>query len=484
MPAQDEADPVVTDALDVVRVVLEKDDRTRRARGTDGEFEFLLLAPVIPDAAEVEDLSGAPDGGGAVGQVGDACPPQAFPHGGGGVFVVVMIAQNSDRAVTGPESGEFPHAAGDPLAAPMNVVAGECDQVRREGVGHRDDIAQIRGGNPGAVMKVGHQGDAESVEGTRQSGDRDVPALHGAAPGGGQRKQAAAGSSHCQGLDGKGEKFPARHGSAGRGGRGLRDGGRPGFAGEFFRPVHFGGGGHEHRQRRDRAERNGQAGQPVEEEAIAEEDHITELREGGDAGEPAAECEQEVAGDQGQRDGGGNCESRAERQEIDEIREQQLEREAAGSEEKIVHGMHVHAHQEADDDEDREEEQQRHRGEECDARCGGAGVQHVGHGHADAAGADFVGVEPGEIPAAVGGRTLAGRACSRRKIDLGEVRFHAERKVPHAGFRSERIVPLVESARLVGDGEGRLLAGIQGHGLGDRFASGHVGGGGFSIQQE
>ncbi len=169
---------------------------------------------------------------------------------------------------------------------------------------------------------------------------------------------------------------------------------------------------HEHEERHDGADGDREAGEALEEEGVAEEHQEDELRRAGPeqrvthAGDDA-----EVADDEGKADGGGRAEGDVHRHMVDEIREQEVEREERRGDEPVVHRMQRRTGCRADHDHHCQEEQQRHGREKRDARGEGAGVELLGQLHADRLPRNEVRERPGQPPAA--GRSRSSRSARR-----------------------------------------------------------------------
>src|SRR5690242_18356920 len=93
-----------------------------------------------------------------------------------------------------------------------------------------------------------------------------------------------------------------------------------------------------------------------------------------------------------------------------------MEGEKCACEEEVVHGMEFESTQRGDDEHQEKEEEQRDRGGVTDFSGQRAGLEVVGHGHANLKSGDQVRVTPGEVPA-VGSGLFGGR----RKGVVGEV---------------------------------------------------------------
>src|ERR1700731_4863958 len=64
--------------------------------------------------------------------------------------------------------------------------------------------------------------------------------------------------------------------------------------GELIGPVHFRRGRHQRRQGNDRADRDRQAGQPFEKEAVTKQNHVGELRDDSQLGETSSNSGKEA----------------------------------------------------------------------------------------------------------------------------------------------------------------------------------------------
>ncbi len=90
---------------------------------------------------------------------------------------MVVVAEHTENSQRSPERGDFAKAGFHPLCPAVNVVPGECRDVRhlriRETNGRTDVLAR----NPFSVVEVREKGDFQSVESRREIGKMDCPAM-------------------------------------------------------------------------------------------------------------------------------------------------------------------------------------------------------------------------------------------------------------------------------------------------------------------
>ena len=189
---------------------------------------------------------------------------------------------------------------------------------------------------------------------------------------------------------------------------------------------------HQDEERQDGADRDRQPGEALEEERVAEEHQKHELSgAGAQQGATHAGHQAQVADDEEQADGGGRGERDVHGDVIDQIGEQQMEREERGRDEPVVHRMERRPGRRAHHHHHREEEQERHRGEERDARRERTRVQLLGKLHPDRLAGNHVRERPRQRPAVRRRRHLARRDGSGGEVDLPEIRPQRQVEVAH-----------------------------------------------------
>lgn len=209
--AEDKADAVIGDPSDVVGVVLEEDDRLRPPDTGDYVIENLFLPPVITGSADAQRFASAVDAVADIGQVADTRLVQALANHGRGALVVIVIAQHGEDTARGAQSGELAHAPGNPFLAVVHEIAGEGDEIRAQGVGEINHLADVGCGNPRAVVNVGQQRDAEAFESRSEAAHDNVLPIHGATVDARKSERAASHSGGERGLEKPLDKFPAFH---------------------------------------------------------------------------------------------------------------------------------------------------------------------------------------------------------------------------------------------------------------------------------
>jgi tyrosyl-tRNA synthetase len=153
------------------RIVGEHDDRIARVAQYPGDL--WRLARPEPDPGQLQARLADHDAGALISQHRESFSHQRRRH----VAVVIVVAKNREHAVRCRQRRE---QIGDRLyvgsIAPGHVVAAENDQIRPLGEKSLHGMHDVFGGHRRAVMNVGQQADAKSVELGCEPGNRKVRA--------------------------------------------------------------------------------------------------------------------------------------------------------------------------------------------------------------------------------------------------------------------------------------------------------------------
>src|SRR5436305_1328580 len=157
-----------------------------------------------------------------------------------------------------------------------------------------------------------------------------------------------------------------------------------GPGGELLGPANAPRDLHHDEQSQYRADGDGEAREAFEEEGVGEHHEVYELSEARLARREArADDKPKVAYDHEDRDDRRGGERRVNRDVVNEVCEQEVEREERGGEEEVVHRMKLYAAHRRDDEHQEEEEEERDRREEAYATGERAGLQLLRHRHPD-----------------------------------------------------------------------------------------------------